>query len=66
MSILSDLATKVSADIDAKLSANAQALAAKDAEIASLKGQLAVLSASDADTQTAVVTLQAADAKLTQ
>ena len=64
MSALSDLANKISADIDAKMAAVREKEAADAATIANLQGQLAALQASDADTQVALVTLQAADAKL--
>ena len=64
MSALSDLANKISADIDAKLSVMREKESADAATIANLQSQLAALQADDADTQAALAMLQAADAKL--
>lgn len=65
MSLLSDLVAKITSDVDAVKSANASALAAKDAAIAQLTAELDALKASDADTQAAIVALQAVEVKLT-
>lgn len=64
MSALSDLANKISADIDAKMAAVREKESSDAAMIASLQNQLAALQADDADTQAALATLQAAEAKL--
>lgn len=64
MSALSDLANKISAGIDAKMAAVREKEAADAATIANLQSQLAAMDTAAADTQSALVTLQAADAKL--